>query len=101
MTPDDLARIEARAAAATEGPWVVETPESVYGHDGGPDWADLRWVSDRATVADDDPPWLGPVATADAEFIAHARTDVPALVAALREAWQEHDAAAPTTEEDR
>jgi hypothetical protein len=79
-----LDAVEARANAATEGPWVVETPESVYGHDGGPDWAELRWVSDEATVADDDPPWIGPVGTADAEFIAHARTDVPALVAALR-----------------
>lgn len=86
MTDPDLDAIEARANAAKRGPWVVETPESVYGHDGGPDWIDLRWVSDEDTVGDDDPPWLGPMLVTDAEFIAHARTDVPALIAALREA---------------
>ena len=48
MTDLDLDAIEARADAATDGPWVVKL--------------------------------------LDAEFIAHARTDVPALVAALREA---------------
>ena len=84
MTDLDLDAVEARAAAAKRGPWVVETPESVYGHDGGPDWIDLRWVSDEDTVGDDDPPWLGPMLVTDAEFIAHARTDVPALVAEVR-----------------
>lgn len=66
---DYLDEIQARADAATDGPWehvgsygrIVSGPVQVcraYGDDGK--------------------------ATPDAPFIAHARTDVPRLVAALR-----------------
>ncbi len=69
----DLDAIKARAAAATPGPWYVERG----GEHGDPFWAiaailrdpygdnSLSCGSDREV----------------AEFIAHARTDVPALVA--------------------
>ena len=74
---DRLDEIEARANAATEGPWVT----------GGTDLAGEVYFG---TYADPDDPtepgvMLGVTGTQeDAALIAHARTDVPALVAALR-----------------
>lgn len=83
----ELAAIEARAQAATEGPWKAENLERDYGHRG------IYWVSvDRPdeikTVAEVDANDDGVEAIwrmADAEFIANARTDVPALLALVRE----------------
>jgi hypothetical protein len=85
-----LDEIEARANAATDGPWAAR-------HRAGLDWLsqsphvdnDGHEPGSSVGLADAvDPLWgsLWPSrnATADAEFIAHARTDVPALVAALR-----------------
>lgn len=57
MTTNDLAAITARAAAASPGPWTVEEAWHVH-----------EWVDGG-----------------DAEFIAHARTDVPDLVAEVTE----------------
>lgn len=81
-----LAGIKERAAAATAGPWFAEGENStgartVYYvfHNGD--------TPDRDKIADS---W-GP----DAEFIAHSRTDVPKLIAALEAVWvlaDEHDA---------
>ena len=79
--PLDLDAIEARANAATEGPWAVWNPSHGPSHltIGG----QVAWRStDSATSYDDDetiPHW------ADGNFMAHARTDVPALVAAVRD----------------
>jgi hypothetical protein len=79
MTTDDLARIEARAASATPGPWTTEQflPED-------------RPYPEATNIAGDRKGVYWQVATnlwcADAEFIAHAREDVPALIAALRDA---------------
>ena len=75
---DYLDEIQARADAATDGPWaaieralgdVYIAELGMYGvaWDEPAEWHD----SDEASLA-------------DAEFIAHARTDVPRLVAALR-----------------
>ena len=62
MTEEEIEAIAARAAAATPGPWHKEPgPDGYY------------WYDDLETQENGD-------------FIAHARTDVPALVAALREA---------------
>lgn len=75
---DRLGQIEARADAATEGPWKIETH---YG---------MSQSRRRQIVV---PGWMTPIAVLgqenpygdpDAEFIAHSRTDVPALLAALR-----------------
>lgn len=70
-----LDEIEARANAATDGPWFVHglTASGNYRvSDRG------RWgAGDEYEVADD-------LVEEDAEFIANARTDVPALIAALR-----------------
>ena len=77
MTPDRLAEIEARANAATQGPW---------------EWH--PYMGSGATLAKPNHPFHEvnilkttddwPPVAPDAEFIAAARTDVPALVAALR-----------------
>ena len=71
-----LDEIEARTNAATEGPWETYTITPAMG-------------SMVLTAPADGEEYGGYVVpeyldTADAEFIAHARTDVPALVAALR-----------------
>ena len=77
----DLDAIKARAAAATEGPWEWDDP-TISQHWSRP----APW----ATVVDDDVRCGGycyggssdPIkSAADGEFIAHAREDVPALVA--------------------
>ena len=80
---DRLDQIEARANAATEGPW---TPDEYTEVD--PDgFYELSRVIAPDLDGDD---WcaIGVVHTGilrpDADFIAAARTDVPALVAALR-----------------
>ena len=65
---ETLARIRAQAAAATPGPWDLI---------GGGEYVTPVGIM----VAPDD----GGVNGADAEFIAHARTDVPALSAAIRD----------------
>ncbi|MHB8406220.1 MAG: hypothetical protein ACYDCJ_12435 [Gammaproteobacteria bacterium] len=59
----DLDAIEARANAATPGPW--DTDE----YDGG-----LRSTVTAGPITSDE----------DYDFIAHARTDVPALIAEVR-----------------
>ena len=65
--------IKAREQAATPGPWKHEyTTDGAYVHDGDA-------VICRCTQLGD-----------DAAFIAHARTDTPALIAALREAQDEN-----------
>ena len=72
LTDAYLDAIEQRANAATKGPWEMYRPHhasgfhSVIGGAGGTD-----------NLADD-------VLEADAEFVAHARSDVPALVAEVR-----------------
>jgi hypothetical protein len=80
----DRDAIRARADAATEGPWHLRgrsiMADVLVSHDGPPEtqWNNSvvcsvgAWSSGRPTDA-------------DAEFIVHARTDVPALLSALDE----------------
>ena len=80
MSALDLDAIQARADAATPGPWVSRTCEPCAARDR----LDLTiWGhGDREMIAnwsEQDEFYSG-----DAEFIAHARTDVPALVAEVR-----------------
>jgi len=72
--PADLAEIQARADAAPEGPWTWRVSNDRH-------WALIeRPDGDGRTIL------VGKLADDDAaEFIAHARTDVPALVAELAE----------------
>jgi hypothetical protein len=77
MSEIDLAEVKARADAASPGPWYPETdPDASPGvwTDRG---AELGFDTNRAE---------------DAEFIAHARTDVPALLARIAELEAERDA---------
>lgn len=95
-TPPDLDAIEARALAATDGPWTAHEFGSYSDHEptsivvmqgDGPDWWQSADDGDYiARLGWDRQEWD------DAEFIAHARTDVPALVAALRKAETAHAA---------
>ncbi len=68
----DLDAIEARVEAATEGPWTV-------GANAG--CGCCRWIRQ----GDEDGPQIcNADDRGDDQFIAHARTDVPALVAEVR-----------------
>ena len=67
----DLDAIKARADAATEGPWGVEG----RAHPGPDEHLVIYPVEQGGTLAFVQPSWD------DAEFIAHARTDIPALIA--------------------
>lgn len=79
MTPERLAEIRARAEAATEGPWT---------------WASRMTVDTDAWAVFD--PQDRPLASnhdgwsPDAIFIAHARTDIPALLAEVERLREGH-----------
>ena len=74
-----LDEIEARTTAATEGPWTWATHSTADGDE----WAVFS-PADWALATNRDG-W-----GCDAEFIAHARQDVPALVAVARFALSQH-----------
>lgn len=78
MCDIDLEPIKARCEAATEGPWERHDCPPCFerGHEDVQIWAGqgnipiTQWLDSECHNV-----------SADAEFIAHARTDVPALVA--------------------
>lgn len=76
MTEIDLEAIEARANAATEGPWIIKksvmAEAEIVGNDG------------EAVVQADGETGVASFELKDGEFIAHARTDIPALIAEVR-----------------
>lgn len=91
--PDiDLDAIEARANAASDGPWIVVHEPAWEADD--VQHPDVIRVGAPLFVGDDEPVTICLVSTdyeddpvdvlGDAEFIAHARTDIPALVAEVR-----------------
>ena len=96
MTPDELDAIEARAAAATPGPWAAEDERHGKGSCSCCGEVLYAWnivaPSREVVVSAMDDVTPGVHGDADATFIAHARTDVPALITALREAWAEAEA---------
>lgn len=73
-----LDAVEARARAATEGPWFQGRAEKI--HESTCEVYTRREPEDEGSVD----AFPRAYHDADAEFIAHARQDVPALVAALR-----------------
>jgi hypothetical protein len=100
MTDERLAEIEARAAAATPGPWDAGGPvkresiTKVLTGGGGPNGLS-REVWEVGAAGDLVPPGIAVVnrytngggsweARANAEFIAHARQDVAELIAEVR-----------------
>ena len=95
----DLDAMEARAKAATEGPWDYSDCEGELSVDAGSSrtrWNNgigrppSSWKSTDRILEHELETWdIGEEPDddqrrADAEFIAHARTDVPALVGTLR-----------------
>ena len=74
----NLEEIRQRADAATDGPWVREWAFGTY----------FVVPDDAGTVASDNVARLKP---ADVEFIAHAREDVPALLAHIADLTAELD----------
>lgn len=87
ITDEELDRIEARAAAATTGPWTsfVEGRD----HESGDDFIRTGGDADRSPdlyvrVAFGERPGVTPAGPDDLDFIAAARQDVPRLVAEIR-----------------
>lgn len=90
MTPEQLAEIKARATAATPGPWVSAWEPFMGTYDSGgernPDVAFIgpEDLPEAVTIAfglEGENPYDSPSLKANAAFIAHARADIPALVA--------------------
>ena len=82
----DLEAIKARCEAATPGPWAVANI--------APGWAEDEndWCVVPGVVESCGSDMCGPVVrSADAAFIASARTDVPALVAEVERLREERD----------
>lgn len=85
MTDEELQAIEARANAATLGPWAAS---EFIGHTGGCVLARIDDEGDTARIAETRWRWsaLGMWQhKANLEFIASARQDIPALVAEVRQ----------------
>lgn len=78
MTEEEIQAIEARANAATEGPWEVRALAGYPNECWAGPAIDAPGYSDFYTG------YEGEISRPNAEFIAHARTDVPALVAEIR-----------------
>lgn len=77
LTDEQLDAIKARTDKATAGPWSRERPASkLEGWHGG---TVVAGTPGRQTIYADPPG--GSYPSADCDFIAHARTDVPALLA--------------------
>jgi hypothetical protein len=86
MTPEELAAIRQRCEKATAGPWLIGGPYpgasvcvqvdsgSGWPHPEPPVWDCIATLDDRR---EGEP---NPLAQSDADFIAHARTDIPALL---------------------
>jgi hypothetical protein len=92
ITPERLASIEARAEAATPGPWTAHHRCVLVSDDdfATDDDCGLAWEIEGPPEA-----WnRGQFERGhDAAFISSARDDIPSLCAALRQAWTERDAA--------
>lgn len=80
MTPEELQACRDRAEAATPGPWEMSRRDDVMG---GFDYFVEAGPLCVAVAAEDARPTRGMGAKRDAAFIAHARTDVPRLLATI------------------
>ena len=86
-----LDEIEARANAATEGPWEWEGEAKAEWEEGANSLVPSRRPDDPVLYGYGyDASGIEVKNPADAEFISHARTDVPALVAVARYALSQH-----------
>lgn len=100
LNDGELDEIQRRAESAQLGPWRVDPVSSVgenwplafFGNDGKRDWV-VATDQRRASSLN------GAGAKEDAEFVAHARTDVPRLVAEVRRLGDEVARLAAETED--
>ena len=76
LQPEELKEIEARCEAATPGPWTGE-------------YDDTGMVVVRGNADDFGSDHIGTFEHGDGAFIAHARTDIPRLIATIEEARRE------------
>ena len=88
MSPEELAEIEARLKAATPGPWRYNKSKC---YRPGTNGAQAVVTDQEAVFASADGPTIAltgnvddPQSMADADFIAHAPTDIAALLAEVR-----------------
>jgi len=86
----NLEEIEARAAKASEGPWLINKANGTFRMIDDVD-AKADFIFIHSKTPDDEPyicenPYLEDDDVANMTFIAHARQDIPELCAALREA---------------
>ena len=90
----DLDAIEARVEAATPGPWTARLRDDMWEINDG-SGSNFVSIVESCWLPDDcDAGQYGGIPDVDdARFIAHARTDVPALVAELRVAREVVEAA--------
>lgn len=92
MTDQDLAAIEYRISKATPGPWRVDEDKTydpqevgICADHGDPRLGLTQWDSLICCFGLDEQPHRGhAVALANAEFIAHARTDIGLLLSEVR-----------------
>lgn len=98
MTPERIAEIRQRAQQATKGPWEVapcssddEVRNVVSEYKRVEGGAQANWIAELDASLDFDSDIEGELERlqADAEFIAHARQDIPDLLDALARAQQE------------
>jgi len=85
MTEKELAEIEARCEAATPGPWKLFDGYKLPDNAIGEKLAAVKWFGCEMSAgvrSDCGCDIIGNVT--DLELIAHARTDIPALVAEVR-----------------
>lgn len=84
LTPEVLAEIEARANAATEGPW-----EWTYHplQEGMMALGSMSVDKDVLLCTGNDSEAWGEISEHDAALLRHARTDIPALCRTLKAAW--------------
>lgn len=80
MTPEQLAEIKARAAAATPGPWEYIENRFNVEDDNGDHIGSIRAIEARMWIAAVDDVHPPEEAEGNALFIAHARTDIPMLI---------------------
>ena len=83
LTPDDLAAMEARCAAATPGPWAVDGTAALgaYGvvcATAAEHVASVFYLAQRLSLSN------RPKRDANAAFIAASRSDLPRLLAEVR-----------------
>lgn len=83
LTPEQLRAIKGRCEQATEGPWEVEGRGGVHMSGRRDAYIVVQAKTGRCLHG---PTWT----YEDAVFVAHAREDVPALIAEVERLWEEN-----------